>query len=185
MKPNIFFVVSLPRTGTRSLCEMAQMCNLNPLHVLYKVRNYQNAPFSDIIKNGVNFFSDTPFYNHYFLNSIIEYGIQEQFNIKFIYSIRAYWGWKKSFDKMINDEWRPKNKYKVLSRIDYLDYINYQYIYQYYHNTDDHLKDIQLVSEIYNIPILLYSFDVGWEPFCDFIEKPIPKTGIPHIKVSV
>ena len=65
----IFFVVSLPRTGTKSVCKMADLCDLKPMHVLDTSKRLISH-----IENGYNFFADTPFYNPNFFNSALNLG---------------------------------------------------------------------------------------------------------------
>lgn len=177
-KSNIFFVTSLPRTGTTSLCKMAEICGLKPIHVLYSKEYFELL--CDYIDNGYNFFADTPFYNHFILNGLFETNLIKQYNIKFIYSTRHYTDWKLSFDNMIK-KWRPQQLKQDFNKTQFFDYVNYEYIKEYYFDTSKHLHIIKLLSQLYKIELLEYNFDSGWQSFCNFIGCDIPTTNIPHM----
>ena len=165
----IYFVTSLPRTGTTSLCSMADLCGLKSIHVL------KNQSLTQALDNGYNFFADTPFYNPEFLIGILESGLKDKYNIKFIYSRREIISHQNSLDKLFN-KWKPSEKiYNQISLLDHLCYerLNIEYI-------KNHYNYIKKISSYYKIDILDYNFNKDWKPFCDFIEKPIPNKKIPH-----
>lgn len=166
---DIFFVTSLPRTGTTSLCKMAEICGLKSLHIL------KNISFSEALDQGCNFFADTPFYCPEFLLGLLELGLKKENYIKFIYSHREQKSHEKSINKLLK-KWQPSEKiYNLLSLLDNLCYnrLNENYIKNHYYY-------IKQISRFYRIDILDYSFDKGWEPFCNFIKKPIPNIKLPH-----
>lgn len=173
---NIFFVTSLPRTGTTSLCKMAEICGLKSLHVLKKIS------FSDALDQGYNFFADTPFYCPEFLVGLLELGLKteknnklENIKVKFIYSHREQKSHENSISKLLK-KWQPPQKiYNPLSLLDHLCYerLNEKYIKNHYHF-------IKKISSFYKIDILDYNFIEDWKSFCSFIERPIPNKKLPH-----
>jgi hypothetical protein len=168
---NIYFVTSLPRTGTTSLCKMADICGLKSIHVL------KNISFIDAINQGYSFFADTPFYSPEFILGLLEYGIQNKYNIKFIHSHRDQESHKVSINKLFK-QWKPPPPTKIYNKISLLNCLCYSKIDQnYIKNQYNYIKKI---SSYYNIDILDYSFNKGWKDFCNFIEKPIPNTKLPH-----
>ena len=166
---NIYFVVSLPRTGTTSLCQMANICGLKSLHVL------KNISFIEAIDSGYIFFADTPFYDPEFLISLLEFGINKNYTIKFIYSHREERSHIASVNKLLNKWQPPKTIYSKISLLDHLCYkkLNNDYI-------KNHYSYIKKISVFYNINMLDYNFNNRWREFCEFIDKPIPNVRLPH-----
>jgi hypothetical protein len=168
----IYFLTSLPKSGTTSLCRMADMCGLKSLHVL------KNVSLISALNEGYNFYADTPFYSPEFLIGLLEFEIQKKYNIKFIYSHRINNDHKKSLEKMYLN-W---NIPKPTNKISLLDHILHNKIKKY--DNENHHLYIKTISTIYNINLLNYNFSEGWASFCEFINKPIPKDTIPHLNKS-
>lgn len=166
---NIYFVTSLPRTGTTSLCSMANLCGLKSLHVL------KNQSFTQAIDSGYIFFGDTPFYNPEFLIGVLESGFKDRYDIKFIYSHREAVSHQNSLNKLFN-KWKPPEK--IVNKISLLDNLCYSKLNTNYIKI--HYNYIKKISMLYNIEILDYRFNKGWGSFCDFIGKPIPNSSLPH-----
>jgi hypothetical protein len=166
---DIYFVISLPRTGTTSLCEMDNLCGLNSLHVL------MNISFIEALDQGYNFFADTPFYNPEFIIGLLESGLQDRYNIKFIYSKRETASHQNSLNKLFN-KWKPPNK--IYNKLGLLDNLLYNKLDSNY--TKNHYGYIKKISTLYKIEILEYTFNKGWKNFCDFIKRPIPNSALPH-----
>lgn len=166
----IYLVTSLPRTGTTSLCEMANICNLQPVHVL------KNNSFYGYITHGHNFFADTPFYIPEFLIGILE--SFPNFNFKFIYSHKNEDSLISSLQKLKN-KWNPLNK-PINSKIRLLDNLAYNLLESRLY-IKDHFAKIELITKIYNIDMLYYSFQDGWFPFCEFTKTVVPTVPIPHL----
>lgn len=172
-EPIIYFVVSLPRTGTKSLCKMAEICGLKSQHVLQKT-------FKESIAEGYNFFAYTPFYIPEFLMGFLENN--RNLNIKFIYSERDYISWKDSI-KMFLKDWSPESFRK--SYVDFVDNICWNYLNENYNSVINHFVYIKEIAKNFNIPILQYNLNQGWDPFCSFLDVPIPKDiKIPHLNKS-
>jgi len=187
---NIYFVTSLPKSGAKSLCEMAETCGLKCLHVL------KNISLTDAINQGYNFFTDTPFYSPEFLIGLLELGLNEDYDeklenlkirslelsslirtykIKFIYSHMESESYKLSLNKFLT-QWKPNCK--IYNKLSLLDQLCYTKLDENYIN--NHYNYIKKIAHFYKIDMLDYSFKKGWKDFCNFIEKPIPNKKIPY-----
>jgi hypothetical protein len=171
-KQTLYFVTSLPRTGTTSLCKMADICGLKSLHIL------RGISFYAAIENNSNFFADSPFYSPEFLIGILEYGIQQQYSIKFIYSIRDTDSHVNSLNKLYKT-WTPPKINHITKKIDLFDNLNYSKFSREYIQL--HHTYIQNIANMYNIELLSYIFSDGWENFCRFIDRPVPNAKIPWL----
>jgi hypothetical protein len=164
----IFFVTSLPRSGTTSLCEMSKICGIKSQHIL------GNHSFQKLIDNEILFFADTPFFSPEFLVGFLENNTN--YNVKFIYSLRETESHTESL-KYLYKIWSPFSekhcKHNLLDRICHEKIIKTDIL-------KNHKKYIKLISETYDVPMLEYSFSNGWTNFCSFIDKPIPNQPIPH-----
>ena len=170
-KSTLYFVTSLPRTGTTSLCKMADICGLKSLHIL------RHSSFYKALKNH-DFFADTPFYSPEFLIGILEYGIQEKYKIKFIHSIRDIDIHLHSLNKLYKT-WKPPDVNHIAKKLDLFDNLNYSKFSKKY--IQQHHLYIKNISNMYSIEILDYVFSDGWDSFCRFIEKPVPSEKIPWL----
>jgi len=166
----IYLVTSLPRTGTTSLCKMANICNLQSVHVL------KNDSFYSYIARGYNFFADTPFYIPEFLICILESFPNLKF--KFIYSHKNEDALIASLQKLKN-KWNPLNK-PINSKIRLLDSLAYNLLEDNIY-IKNHFSKIELITKIYNIDMLSYRFHDGWAPFCEFTKTIMPIVSIPHL----
>ena len=174
----LYFIVSLPRTGTKSICKMAEMCGLTSMHVLSSSKTLIQH-----IGCGYNFFADTPFYNPHFLTSFLE--TQNGNEVKFIYLDRDKESWSNSFERLWKG-WVDKPHVEKISKnkIDFLDNINYEYLNST--NRENRFKlhkhCINEIARLYRVETLNYWFDDGWEPFCSFTKTIIPQQKVPKIK---
>ena len=181
MKNSInYFVISLPRTGTRSICKMAKICGLNPKHVPHAGYHRQ------IISSSYNFFADTPIFCPSVIKNICN---NIDINSKFIYIEKDYKeifdSWNKiklyrnytNFVKINSDKFDYKS-YKEAFNNEILTENNYKLIFQKHKNT------VFEILNNYHKEYLIYRFDQSWDPFCSFINKPIPKEPIPHLNIN-
>ena len=163
---SIYIVTSPPRTGTTSVCKMAEMCGMKPMHVL-------RGSFRKALEEGHVLFSDTPFYVPEFLCGLLE---SLNCKVKFIYCHRDADEWRESM-KRLEGIWRPG---KLKNRLGALNDLCYEYM-----DSDlfieRHYKNIKKVSEAYGVQMLDYRFGDGWAPFCDFVGKPEPDVEVPHM----
>ena len=168
----VYFVVSMPRTGTTSVCRMAEICGLKAEHVL-------RWPLtSRIHTEGFKFFADTPFYMPEFLIGVLQY----LDDVKFIYLDRDAREWKASFDalnKRMRELWSRGGRTPT-QREDLHDRVAYTY-FNKERTQAEHKKIIQDIARVYDIPMLSYNFVQGWQPFCKFIGVAVPTCDIPHL----
>jgi FkbM family methyltransferase len=170
-KKLLYFVTSLPRTGTTSLCQMAYLCGLKSQHVLH------DKSFLEMLNQKYTFFADTPFYDPLFLIGLLE-GIQNQYNIKFIYSHKEILSHQNSLKKLYQI-WRPPDINKIFDKLSLIDNLSYNKLL--FDNIKNHYNYIKKISTFYNIEMLDYQFDQGWSSFCNFINSPIPDVPLPHL----
>jgi len=180
-KETKYFVVSLPRTGTTSICQMAKICGFNPKH----------APqmYFDSFLGRHDFFSDTPVFCPSVINQIIS---NNNINSKFIYIER-------DFD-IVFDSWKRVNLYKnysgmvsgkksgeILSKSMQFDIDSYENAFDYKFLDENkykeifesHKKTVLNIIEGNEKPLLIYNFEDGWKPFCDFLNVDVPEKDIP------
>lgn len=178
-----YFVVSLSRTDTTSICEMSKICGLNPKH----------APqmYFDSFLGRHDFFSDTPVFCPSVITQIVS---DDTINSKFIYIQR-------DFD-IVFDSWKRVNLYTNYTRmfsgkksgeilkksmqfdIDfYENAFNYKFLDEnnYKEIFENHKKTVLNIIEKHKKPLLIYNFEDGWKPFCDFLNADIPEKDIPFL----
>lgn len=177
-----YFVISLPRSGTTSICKMAKICGLSPNH----------APSSSLRsrilrKNEFNFFSDTPVFCPTQIQHICD---TNDVVSKFIYIDRDFSeifdSWKRvklltNYERMCAadlNEMRVTMKFDLDSYNDAFNGItlndqNYNEVFQTHKE-----KVIEIVNENKK-DLLIYNFNDGWKPFCDFIGCDMPNEDIP------
>lgn len=204
---DLFFVISLPRTGTTSICSMANICGLNAAH------GYPNLMYG-LQPAEYNFYSDVPWFSF----SVIEWVIQWSnvipvvsgwgshsdedghaydpytANKKFIYIERDVDSWYNSWkNSELNHNYNGFFEYpSLLSRFQRTDFNTYKDAFGGDKITEQNYKEkflnhrekaIDLVKKA-NLDLLIYKFSDGWEPFCDFIKKPVPDEKIPHQNIG-
>jgi hypothetical protein len=172
-----FFVVSLPRSGTTTICKMAKICGLNANHTPH------SAYISRARGNEFDFFSDTPVFSPKWIEEICKI---ENIVPRFIYIDR-------SFDEIF-DSWKRVSLYKNYTRMlnsaqnsTNFDLLTYNDAFDNQKLTEDnyteifenHKKNVFEIIKGRNKEILLYKFEDGWEPFCDFLNVQVPHEDIP------
>lgn len=180
-----YFVVSLPRTGTSTICKMSEIVGKEWSHA--PVNRYKN-----LIKNSSkNFFSDTPIFNPNVVREIISY---EDIDSKFIFidrdfdevynswvNCRLYRNYSIMYDKFINDE--------KMSGSQKFDLKNYNESFLNKNLNEETYKEIfethkstviNLIKDN-NKDLLIYRLNEGWDKFCDFLEVSKPDKEIPWI----
>lgn len=175
------FVVSLPRTGTTSMCNM-----LNTIG--YKAKHVPSCFYEKWISEGYNAFADTPCFAPTFIK---EQSIINPKN-KFIYIDRSTEEWIRSFESV-----NLHKSYNILLNIRnpidlnvvkineikaYGEVFGFKGIYDSVEFIDKAIKHRQEVENIL-IPeqVLFYKFSMGWEPLCQFLDRPIPENHIPRL----
>jgi hypothetical protein len=181
-----FFVISLPRTGTKSMCKMAKICGLKIKHVpTFRYESYLN---------NHDFFADTPC----FVPSFVEKMCQDQsFDSNFIYiekdhkeifnswaKVNLYKNYVWLYNNYMNEESKTKMGVSMIKDIEsYQESLSYQFMTQenYSELFSQHKNQVTDIIKKYNEKILFYNFSEGWEPFCGFIESETPNTKIPYL----
>lgn len=184
----VYFVVSLPRTGTKSISKMAQILGFNTKH------GFGNG-FETFFDRGFDFFADTPSYVPSFIESVCK---SEKFIPKFIYidknfdEIYQSWakvGLYKNYVGMWNQYNDEEKKTTTLSRYSLIDIESYSESFSSQFMNEKNYQELfqkhqDMISEIikkYNKDFLIYNFNDGWESLCFFMNKEIPNQLIPHI----
>jgi hypothetical protein len=185
-----YFVISLPRTGTKSLCRMAHECGL-------KFKHAAVTTFEKSLRDGHNFFADTPCYVPSFVESICN---REDIKPKFIFINKEYSSvfesWKKvnlylNYTRMYN-QWMDedlKSKMTINSKTDFLslhesfsetfmDESNFEKLFEL------HKEKVLSIVKQHKKDLLIYNFTEGWKPFCEFINCEIPDSNLPHLNTN-
>ena len=174
-----YFVISLPRTGTTSLSKMARICGLNPKH----------APHSywmnHIKKDEFNFFSDTPIFDPNIIEKIIQ---DSSYESKFIFIDRDFSDIFKSWIKMglFQNYLGFYGNEKNFDFVSYNNAFNNQKLSEenYFELFSNHKKTVLDLVKENNKDFLIYNFDMGWVPFCDFLGVEIPTEEIPKLNTN-
>jgi hypothetical protein len=186
----VYFVISLPRTGTKSLCRMAHECGITFRHA--PINTFQRE-----LENGKNFFADTPCFVPSFIEKVLEI---ENINPKFIYIDRdfteVFESWKKvnlhlnytrMYNQYTNEETRSSMPKSTLTDIlslhecfneSYMDNSNYLTLFE------SHKQKVLSIIRENNKELLIYNFQDGWEPFCNFLGCDKPSVEIPHLNIE-
>ena len=172
------FIVSLPRTGTTTLCKMGKLVGYKPKHVPL-------LSLDDMVAgNSYNFFADTPCFS---VDHITNYITD---NNKFIYIQKDPTDWFKSWEKVgllatqhifTRDGFKPQNSGQIIDRDVYISAMGNEPI------TEKNYRDVfynhadRIKSAIPHNKLLIYDLRSGWEPFCKFLEVDTPTESIPHL----
>lgn len=181
-----FFVVSLPRTGTKSLCKMAKICGLRIKHV--PGFNYKGS------LNNFDFFSDTPCYRPSFVEEMCN---NDDFDANFIYiekdfekifdswnKVGLYRNYKKMYEDYVNKEKKMEMRYSMVYDVESYDesfsktFMNEANYNDVFHKHKESIIDI---IKKYNKNLLVYKFSDEWKPFCDFIGCEEQTSDLPYI----
>lgn len=177
------FVVSLPRTGTTSMCKM--------LNVLgYKAKHVPSCFYEKWVKEGYNAFADTPCFTPTFIK---ERSITNP-NSKFIYLDKSVDAWIDSFESVKLHE--SYNKLLNIKNPELLNVVNINEILAYGEvfgfngiYDKDHFKAMSILHKR-NVESLLpkdqllhYDFTMGWEPLCKFLKKEVPLVEMPRLNL--
>ena len=174
----LYFVVSLPRTGTASVRRMADICGFKATHAPV----WELARF---IRNGWNFFADTPCYSPECIKQILA----TLPDSKFIYIQRDFTSWIKSWMScglLQRYNYFMKTSDDNLSAIAQYDKHVYRDVLGEDLSIDNaeekHNEHFKTISEL--IPeeqLLICNFSDGWDTFCKFVNISTPNIGIPNL----
>lgn len=186
----VYFVISLPRTGTKSLCRMAHDCGL-------KFKHAAVTTFEKRLRDGHNFFADTPCYVPSFVESICN---REDIDPKFIFidkdyskifeswkKVNLYLNYRRMYDQWMNEDLRSKmslsNQKDFLSLHEsfsetLMDESNFEKLF------DLHKDKVLSIVKHYKKKLLIYNFNEGWDPFCEFLNCEVPESDLPHLNTD-
>lgn len=178
-KDHQVFIVSLPRTGTTSMCKM--------LNVLgYKSKHVPSCFYEKWTKEGFNAFGDTPCFAPTFVK---ERSITNPKN-KFIYIEKPLEEWCQSFESVklhnsyniLLNIFKPEelNVVKINEILAYGEVFGFKGVYdpiEFMDAAERHRKEIINILPYHQL--LIYDFKMGWEPLCEFLDVPIPTEEMP------
>ena len=171
-------LISLPRSGTSSFCEMLNILGYQTYHA-------PHMSFRELLKPGWGL-ADTPMYAH----SIISEIESQSLNVKFIYIDRNFESWYKSmtvsqplFQSYSRFYSLPIEDLKPRVQIDLKYYT--EVFGKLNHGSPDFKNRMQLRFNEHRDMCLsyapfVYSFGDGWEPLCEFLSLDLPNVPVPH-----
>lgn len=179
MKDHKVFVVSLPRTGTTSMCKM-----LNDLG--YKAKHVPSCFYEKWAAEGFNAFADTPCFAPTFVK---EHSLLNPKN-KFIFIEKDFGEWIKSFESVKLDRsynillnQRDPTKLNVVSINEikaYGEVFGFGGVYTQSLFLERAMQHAENIKEMLSSDqFLSYNFQMGWTPLCDFLNTPIPNAPLP------
>ena len=177
-----YFIVSLPRTGTTTIARMGKIVGLRTIHC--PGMNF------DKLYDRYDLFSDTPIYRPSVIDTICN---NEIYIPKFIYIKRDFndlfksWVNVNLYSSYINLIKLYNNNSDDMSPSMLFDYESYNETFSNETINKDNYNRIftahknAVIKKIneYNKDLLIYDFNDGWDPFCDFVGVDIPNTDIP------
>jgi hypothetical protein len=186
----VYFVVSPPRTGTKSLCRMAHECG-------YKFKHAPITTVENRLNDGHNFFADTPCFVPSFVKKMCD---RKDINVKFIYIEKDYDeifnSWKKvnlysNYTRMY-DQYMDENSRKNMNVVTLTDFLSlhetFSEVYMDENNYkklfDDHKEKVLSIIKQKNKEVLMYKFTDGWESFCKFLDCEVPNSEVPHLNIN-
>lgn len=176
-----YMVVSLPRTGTKSILKMFSILG-------YEIKHAPSNGFYQGYLNRIDVMGDTPC----FRPSIIEQMIDEAPDMKFIYVNKMPEAWVDSVIK-VNLSINYNRMYtKFVDAPESLvnhEKVDFESLYEilggpFYKEIaiEGFIKHKNKIKDIIPVDRLLeYDFSQGWEPLCDFLGESIPDAAMPHL----
>lgn len=174
-----FFVVSLPRTGTKSLCKMAGMMGMI----------YKHVPSTGLDRmlrlNDADLYADTPV----FAPSVFKELVKDERN-KFIYIDRPIDSWLESFDRVgMPQNYMSLHTGKIAENsVNKLDRTVLEEVFRNSNYSDKVARSayrhhhLQVIKNIPADRLLVYKFSHGWEPLAEFVGRDVPQAvQVPHI----
>jgi len=186
----VYFVISLPRTGTKSICRMAHECG-------FKIKHAPVNTFESRFNEGHNFFADTPCFVPSFVENICQ---RDDINPRFIFieknhemtfqswrKVNLHLNYSRMYNQYMNEETRSQMKKSTMTDFmslhesfsqTFMDESNYSELFE------SHKQKVLSIVKKYNKDLLEYSFTDQWEPFCNFVGCDIPEIEIPHLNID-
>ena len=174
-----FFIVSLPRTGTKSVCRMAALMGMEFKHV-------PSTTLPRLLNEGkVQLFADTPVFTPSTFIPLID-----DPSHKFIYINRPLDEWLESFERVgmpgnymaLHTDKIPENAINKLDRVALEEIFSNE---DYTPDIARHAYQMHQNAVFSHIPadrLLVYWFSDGWTPLADFVGRVTPPDAdLPHI----
>jgi hypothetical protein len=163
---------------------MAEICGLRTKHCPH---SYFEHYFK---KNEFEFYSDTPIFVPSVIDNICQ---RKDVDVKFIFIDRPFSeifdSWNRvnlyrNYKNMFND-WNDSKE--LMSRGRLYDFESYHESFgnifcdenNYYEIFQNHKDSVISKIKEYGKELLIYNFEDGWEPFCEFLQVEIPSEEIP------
>lgn len=185
------FIVSLPRTGTKSLSKMLMTMG-------YKIAHCPSIRLeANLNNNEFEAYADTPIYCPSIFSKLVV-----QPSNKFIYVDRDVNSWLDSFERTklhrsyldyTSRDYESMHRISKLDRNCYIEVFGHQRWDDDVRAYTDYIWDSDIAKEKFKIhklmvesiipqnQLLIYKFEQGWNVLCDFLGKEIPNSEIPHI----
>jgi hypothetical protein len=178
-----FIVVSLPRTGTLSMCQMLTSLGFTCEHPVGPSWKAFLGRFNR------NVLADTPM----FAPSTIQYVLDRSNEVKFIYINKNPQDWvasmvkvglKRAHNSYYNtpdwDSFAPHAAIDFKSLNEVLDGVFAE------DNACEKFEEHKLFVKGTIPPerLLTYHFSEGWEPLCEFVGKPVSNIEVPHLNIN-
>ena len=178
-----FIIVSPPRTGTMSMCQMMKDLGFTVNHV--------PGPYYKDFMTKDEVLADTPVFSP----SIIEYALKESDNVKFIYMNKSPQDWTASMEKVGLNRAFTDMRRQVINGDELAIHskCDYEALYELLEADEWITEDAEASFVLhYNkvlemIPserLLEYKFSDGWGPLCEFVGKDVPSTEVPHLNID-
>lgn len=180
-----YIVVSLPRTGTMSMCQMMKTLGFGVQHA--PGPSYKSFLYN---RKDVEVLADTPM----FRPSVIKEILEASDDVKFIYITKPSEEWVKSMEKtglskdynnMLRQYREDKTQLSSHNLIDLeslheIMWEDYEFDPETAHKSFlHHMIDIEKL--IPSDRLLVYNFLEGWVPLCEFVGATIPSVEVPHL----
>lgn len=178
---NKYFVVSPPRSGTSSLCEMASIVGLRYMHApVTSIVHVMNPGMPEFYAR--QFIADTPVFRPSFIESVMDSDKN-----KFIYCDRSSDIWVKSFERVnLHEAYIRMRGQDNLNHVQRLDrdslaelFDNKEYSTEMAMEAHGKHKR-KIITTLRPDQLLIYDFSMGWNPFCEFLGVDVPNVPLPH-----
>jgi hypothetical protein len=164
---------------------MAEIVGYQPKHV-GGVKTLQYL-FNE---NKYNFYADTPFFSISFLEQI------NFLDFKLIYVDKDPHAIYRSFKKVgLERNLKLLKDFHLAERWNTSNMIDYLYLLELVKNVEykeedfceciaTHKERIKRFADKHKKPLLFYSFEQGWAPFCNYLNVNVPDAPLPHLNIN-
>ena len=169
MSDPIYVLASLPRSGTHSMCAMADLCGIRSRHVCHNLTRD--------LRRGFRFFADTPFYSPEYLLALHDMGL----DLRVLYTTRPLADIELSYDRTGLRDYKRECRFEdMTSRVEISDALCWAGVRDPEWRAA-HRTRVESMCRALRIPFLAYDPASGWEPFCSFVSRTVPAVPVPMI----